>query len=206
MNKKFTSVLAAAMFLTALTACGTSEDDSVAEPAAAVTTTTTAVSTEMQAAETTAAPAAEDPAAAEQPAGAAISYDYVLSGSTIVPGAESEAVLAALGTPDSTFEAPSCAFTGTSYYYTYGGVQVVTYPDEHDQTLNRFYEVDLMDATVSTPEGIKVGDTYDDLVAKYGKPTQETPAFAMYKTEGKAVQFFLEGNNITQIVYVVQFN
>lgn len=202
MNKKFTSVLAAAMLLTALTACGTAEDDSVAEPAepaAAATTTTTAASTEAAALETTTAAEAES-------AGAAINYDYVLNGVTIVPGAESEAVLASLGTPDSTFEAPSCAFTGTSYYYTYGGVQVVTYPDEHDQSLNRFYEVDLMDATVSTPEGIKVGDTYDDLVAKYGTPTQETPAFAMYKTEGKAVQFFLEGNNITQIVYVVQFN
>ena len=52
-------------------------------------------------------------------------------------------------------------------------------------------------------EGIKVGDTYDDLLAKYGTPDQETPAYAMYQTEGKAVRFFLEGENIKQIVYTI---
>lgn len=213
MNKKriLTTVIAA-MLLSALTACGGDAGSSDAAPAADAETPAVQQETEAPAedvpADTPADTAADTPAdaAAEDgaPAAGSINFDYNANGTTIVCGEPAQAVLDALGQADSTFEAPSCAFTGTSYYYTYGGMQVVTYPDEHDQTLNRIYEVDLNDATVATNEGIKVGDTYDDIIAKYGTPDQESPASVVYKTDGKAVQFFLEGNNIKTIIYTVQ--
>ena len=200
------AILAAAV-LTAMTGCGgetggtpaeSSNAESAAESSAPAAEASEADPAEVSAAESNAEESAE-------PAGetAQITFDYVLNGTTIVVGEEAAPVLEKLGAEDSVFEAPSCAFTGVSYYYTYGGVQVITYPDEHDQSLNRLYEVDLIDATAATNEGIKVGDTYDDLIAKYGKPDQETPAYASYQTEGKAVRFFLEGDNIKQIVYTI---
>lgn len=215
MNKKrILTVMTAVMMLSALTACGgdSSQADEAGSSQTAVNLqeaeTTPAAETaeaETPEAETSAAEAEADPEAPAEDAaaGAAIDFDFNANGTVIVCGDEAQPVLDALGTADSTFEAPSCAFTGTSYYYTYGGMQVVTYPDEFDQSLNRIYEVDLNDDTVATNEGIKVGDTYDDVIAKYGTPDQESPAFLVYKTEGKAVQFFLEGNNIKTIVYTV---
>lgn len=208
MNRKaiMAAVLAAAV-LTALTGCGgetggTPAASSNAESAAESSAPAEDVSEAESAAESAGESAEESSA---EPAGEAvqIAYDYVLNGTTIVVGEEAAPVLEKLGAEDSLFEAPSCAFTGVSYYYTYGGVQVITYPDEHDQSLNRLYEVDLIDNTAATNEGIRVGDTYDDLIAKYGKPDQETPAYASYQTEGKAVRFFLEGDNIKQIVYTI---
>ena len=212
MNRKviMAAVLAAAV-LTAMTGCGGEADgtpassstaESAAESSAPAAEVSEADPAEVSEAESAAESNAEDSA---EPAGetAQITFDYVLNGTTIVVGEEAAPVLEKLGAEDSVFEAPSCAFTGVSYYYTYGGVQVITYPDEHDQSLNRLYEVDLIDATAATNEGIKVGDTYDDLIAKYGKPDQETPDYASYQTEGKAVRFVLDGDSIKQIVYTI---
>ena len=181
MNRKaiMAAVLAAAV-LTALTGCGgetggTPAASSNAESAAESSVPAEDVSEAESAAES-AGESAEESSAELAGETVQIAYDYVLNGTTIVVGEEAAPVLEKLGAEDSLFEAPSCAFTGVSYYYTYGGVQVITYPDEHDQSLNRLYEVDLIDNTAATNEGIRVGDTYDDLIAKYGKPDQETPA------------------------------
>ncbi len=212
MNRKaiMAAVLAAAM-LTAMTGCG---GDTAGTPAASSGADSAAESSAPAMEASEADPVVEsvevpgDEVIAEE-SGAAdgetvqITFDYVLNGTPIVVGEEAAPVLEKLGAEDSVFEAPSCAFTGVSYYYTYGGVQVITYPDEHDQSLNRLYEVDLIDDTAATNEGIEVGDSYDDLIAKYGKPDQETPAYASYQTEGKAVRFFLDGENIKQIVYTI---
>lgn len=210
MNRKtiFAAVLAAAV-LTSLTGCGGSSaadtpsaadsTESAAAPEDSVTDLPEETPDDNLDTDSTEGDAPQDtPADA-----AAITFDYVLNGTTIVVGEEAAPVLEQLGEAESVFEAPSCAFTGSSYYYTYGGVQVVTYPDEHDQTLNRLYEVDLNDSSAATNEGIRVGDSYDDLIAKYGTPTQETPAYAGYQTEGKAVRFFLDGDSIKQIVYTI---
>lgn len=212
MNKKLlAAAVCSAALLTMLCGCGADNSSSTA-PAASESSAAESSAAEESAAESSeeapseaesAAESSEESAAEQTAETAQITFDYVLNGTTIVVGEEAAPVLEALGEAESVFEAPSCAFTGVSYYYTYGGVQVVTYPDEHDQSLNRLYEVDLVDDTAATNEGIKVGDTYDDLLAKYGTPDQETPAYAMYQTEGKAVRFFLEGENIKQIVYTI---
>lgn len=209
MNKKIVCAALAAMMVCSLTACGGDSSSSAAdssssvaaEPASSAADVTTSAPDATAPAD---APASTD-AAADAPAGT-ITYDYVANGMKIVVGEPADEIIANLGTYDKVFEAPSCAYTGTSMYYTYGGLQVVTYPDEHDQTLNRIYEVDLLDGTVATNEGIKVGDSYDDMVAKYGQPTQETTVFAMYKADGKAVEFFFDKDNpdiISEIVYTI---
>ncbi|MBR3446676.1 MAG: hypothetical protein IKH27_02575 [Oscillospiraceae bacterium] len=218
MNRKaiLAAVLAAAM-LTGMTGCGGNTGSSTADSSAAGDSAASEAADSAQNElpevmpdddfETDSAEPAESSdseAPQDTPADAgSIAFDYVLNGTAIVVGEEAAPVLEKLGEAESVFEAPSCAFTGSSYYYTYGGVQVVTYPDEHDQSLNRLYEVDLNDSSAATNEGIKVGDSYDDLIAKYGTPTQETPAYASYQTEGKAVRFFLNGDSIKQIVYTI---
>ncbi len=223
MNKKMICAALAAMMLSGLTACGgdssktetskPAEQSSAAGAASSEESADPASTDTASAASSDAASAASTDAAssAAENGGASegttqISFDYVANGVTLEVGKEADGMIEALGQYDKMFEAPSCAFTGTSNYYVYGGLQVVTYPDEHDQSLNLLYEVDLLDNTVATNEGIRIGNTYDDVVAKYGKPDQETAVFAMYKTEGKAVQFFFDKDNpdvISEIVYTV---
>lgn len=205
MNKKFVCTAMAAMLLCSLTACGgDSSSSSTAGSTADSSSSAAATQAGTDAAQSSAADSSSSQSGATQ-----ISFDYIAKGQTIVVGEPADDIIKAMGPYDKMFVAPSCAYTGSSNYYTFGGLQVVTYPDEHDQTLNRIYEVDLLDDTVATNEGIKIGDKYDDVVAKYGKPDQETAVFAMYKSDGKAVQFFFDKANpdvIKEIVYTIVIN
>ena len=212
MNKKLICAALAALMLTGLSACGeTSQapDTGSAATQVAEQTTTTVAAAPADGSETTAAADGNaEPASTDNAPAGTISYDYIYNGATIVVGEEADPIISALGTPDGEpFAAPSCAFTGESYYYNYGGeaVQVITYPDEHDQSLNRIYSVELRNDTVATNEGIMVGDTYDDVIAKYGTPTSESMAYVMYRDGSKAVQFFTEGNTVKSIVYTIMF-
>ncbi len=207
MNKKIVCAALSAMLLCGLTACGGDSSSTAANSSSAAESSAASAPDASSAADSPADSNAPAESSGAQNAGTVpITFDYVANGVTLEVGKEADAMIAALGQYDKKFEAPSCAFTGTSNYYVYGGLQVVTYPDEHDQSLNLLYEVDLLDNSVATNEGIRIGDSYDDVVAKYGKPDQETAVFAMYKTEGKAVQFFFDKTNpdiISEIVYTV---
>lgn len=129
-----------------------------------------------------------------------VSFTYTAGGTAIAISAESDPLIAALGEPVSTFEAPSCAFEGTSYTYTYNGFIIETYPDNG---VNRVYAVTLVDNTVQTAEGIKVGDTLEAVHTVCGAPDNSSNFFDMYTTEGAAVQFFCQNGDgiVTSIVY-----
>ena len=200
MNKKLISAVMAAAMLTSLTACGgEGSTPAVTTSAPAAATSAPAATTAAQA-ETTAAQADTTAAAqAAAPAGA-VKYSYTANGTEIAINADADAVKAALGEPQQTFEAPSCAFDGTSYTYTYAGFTVETYPDPADKK-NKVYAVTLKDASVQTAEGCKVGDSADDVKKACGEPTGETMGYLEYKGEGVALQFFLEEDKVTSVVY-----
>ena len=185
--KKLACAALSAMLLTALTACGD-----------AVSTAETSKSAETQQSQQTQGSAAvttdpSAPAGTVQPA-----FSFTFNGTEIKINDESDPLIAALGTPSSQFDAKSCAFDGTSYTYEYPGFTVETYPDG---TTNRVFAVTLKDATVATAEGLKVGDTADAVKAKLGEPAKESGAFVQYSTEGIDLQFFLESDAVSSIVY-----
>ena len=202
MNRKLICTAAALVMLAAMTGCG-GDPVSTADSAAPAATTAASPAETTLSAEQTAAPAAETdavPTGADVQTGG-VSFTYSANGTDIPISAEADPIVAALGTPADTFEAPSCAFEGTSYTYTYPGFTVETYPDPTDHVTNRIYAVTLTDDTVATKEGARVGNTYDEVRALCGEPDQETLAFMVYKTDGAALQFFLENDVVTSVVY-----
>ncbi len=187
MKKELTAALAAAMMLACtLTACGESS------------------TTPAQSSTPEASSAAAPESSAGQTAGKPSFVFKTADGVEIAVKAEADTIPVALGTPSQTFEAPSCAFSGTSYTYTYPGFTVETYPDSEgsaEYTVNRVYAVTLTDATVATPEGLKVGDSADDVRAKCGAPDRESPAFLQYTADGTDLSFFLEGGKVSSVSY-----
>lgn len=171
----------AAVTLCAFTGC--SEDSSTADSNSAASTNSSAATENSGAAST-----------------GEVSFTYTANGTAIAISAESDPIVAALGTPKSTFEAPSCAFEGTSYTYTYDGFTLETYPDGD---VNRVYAITLTDNTVQTAEGIKVGDSIEAVQSACGTPDQTSNFFDMYTTEGMAVQFFYANGDgiVSSIVY-----
>lgn len=187
-------ILAAAMSALLLTTMAGCEDisssSSVAE--SSVATTEADADTTLSSEQGT-----EDSSSASAPDGT-LAFSCTMNGTEIKIDAECDPIIAALGEPKETFEAPSCAFDGTSYTYTYDGFTVETYPDNG---VNRVYAVTLTDNTRKTAEGAAVGMTADEIKNICGAPVVESDAFLVYKGEGVDLQFFLKDGAVYSIVY-----
>lgn len=184
--KKIAASAACVLMLTALSACGDAVSNTeTSKPAEQPPAQTSAAATE-----TTTNAGEEINAAPSDPV-----FSFTYNGTEIKINDDSDMVVAALGTPNSQFDAPSCAFDGTSYTYEYPGFSIETYPDGGT---NRVYAVTLKDTTVATAEGLKVGDDADTVKAKLGEPEKETNSFIQYSTDGIALIFFFDDK---QIVY-----
>ena len=180
-----------ALTLTALTACG--ETISTAESAGTDATNATSVTSETTAAGTD-----------TQPAAGQISYVFKTAAGIEIPiKAESDPIVAQLGTPTQTFEAPSCAFDGKSFTYTYPGLTLETYPDG---AVNRVYAVTITDETQKTPEGLTIGATADEVRAACGTPEKEAAGFLRYSSDGIDVQFFKEDDVVNSIIYTFRIS
>lgn len=94
-----------------------------------------------------------------------VKYEFK-SGETVIPmGAEAAGILAALGKAISTLESDSCAYQGKKKVYTYSGFELSTYPVKKKDCVESVY---IFDASISTPEGIKIGSTKKEVLAVYG--------------------------------------
>lgn len=125
-------------------------------------------------------------------------YVFETNGTTIKMNEEVSSILKSLGKEIEYFEAPSCAFEGKDKTYTYAGFQLLTYPTKDKDYVN---SVVLKDDTVSTKEGVCIGDTKEKVVEKYGKEYTEKGNGYVY-TQGKSqLEFIFDGDNVSAITY-----
>ena len=129
----------------------------------------------------------------------ATSFIFTSNGVEIRMNAEADPIVEALGEPVSTFEAPSCAFQGTDYIYTYDGFQLNTYPLND---VNYVSSVVLISDAVSTPEGLEIGGSKEDMIAAYGEDyTEEYDLYTYTRGDSQLAVLFGDGA-ITSIEYL----
>ena len=128
-------------------------------------------------------------------------YKMVFRETEIVLGADMQSVLDKLGEPKKYFESESCAFKGLDKVYTYDGVVIRTYPkDKKDYILN----VELRDDTVSTPEGISIGDSKAKVTEVYGAETTSNDTSVSYQKGDVVLAFIINAEgNVTSITYTL---
>ncbi len=107
-------------------------------------------------------------------------------------------ILAALGEPQSYFEAASCAFEGLDKTYTYSGFQVLTRPDGDKDYVNSIL---LTDDSVTTPEGLYIGASAADVTAAYGEE-ESLGSSLRYTKENVVLSFILENDVVVSIEYL----
>ena len=112
---------------------------------------------------------------------------------------EAKAVLDKLGKPLSTFESPSCAFGDLDVYNTYAGFEVNTFQEKKTDYVK---EVILKDDSVSTPEGISIGEAADKVEKTYGAPTEKSDTKMEYAKEKMKLIFVLKSGKVDEIQYV----
>lgn len=134
----------------------------------------------------------------EEPREEADKYCFVYNGIEIVPGEDIAPVIAALGEPTSYYEAASCAFEGLDKIYTYGGVQINTYPDGE---VDRVLSVVLLDDACLTPEGVGIGSDVEAVIAAYGNEYTSTENSMTYMRGDAELKFILRDGCVSSIQY-----
>ncbi len=108
-----------------------------------------------------------------------------------------------LGEPSEYFEAPSCAFEGLDKFYYYSSFEINTYELNDTDYIS---QIILKDDSISTPEGIYIGDGIDKAKGVYGEIYTEENNFYTY-TKGKTkLQFITDNGLITGIAYIAITN
>ena len=141
----------------------------------------------------------ESSQAPEQQAETAVSIGYVFEAGAVTVGVDADMapVLQALGDPASYFEAASCAFEGLDKIYTYSSFEIDTYPQQDRDLVSAII---LKDDSVTTAEGICIGDSLEKLQETYGDGVQEN-GMLVYEKDGMKLCFILQDDNIISIEY-----
>jgi len=166
-------VLTVLLALLTLTACGQPTASNTTAPAG-----TTAGSTQTTA-----------------PAG----YAFIFKNTPLTIGAAAKPILDALGEPINFFESPSCAYQGMDRIYTYAGIEITTYTEGETDYV---YSVAIIDDSVSTPEGIALGASADDVKAAYGSDFAESANQLMYRKGNTDLKFVFAEGDLVSIEYI----
>ncbi len=125
-------------------------------------------------------------------------YFFTYNDIDIKVDGDAKAVTDALGEPDTYFESPSCAAQGTGRLYGYGDFEIQTYPEgDEDRILYVMLKTDM----VSTPEGIDISKSREDVIETYGKPTEENASSLVYEKEGMKLKFIFDMDDMISIEY-----
>lgn len=125
-------------------------------------------------------------------------YTFSYNGTVIEIDADAAPILDKLGDPVSYFEAPSCAFEGMDKTYTYNGFELDTYPTGDRDFVST---VVLKDDSVTTPEGICIGDTREKLLQAYPDGGTEENGMLVYEKDGMKLCFIIKGDEVASIEY-----
>jgi hypothetical protein len=129
--------------------------------------------------------------------------NYVFSANAveIKVGGEANAVVSALGESQNLVETPSCGGGAEpDREYTYAGFKFNTV---NENGKNVIVKIVFTDDSVSTPEGISIGSSRDEVIAAYGENFTENATDTLIYTDGatKLMIGFTDGS-VSAIHYV----
>ena len=128
-------------------------------------------------------------------------YIFNSNGVGIKVGGDANAVVSALGEAQNLVETPSCGGGAEpDREYTYAGFKFNTV---NENGKNVIVKIVLADDSVSTPEGISIGSSRDEVIASYGENFTENATGTLIYTDGatKLMLGFTDGS-VSAIHYV----
>ena len=159
---------------------------------------TTAPVPETAAPETETEPAVESAATVVHKEG----FAFVYNGETIYMGDYIDGVVERLGSFLEYIESESCTSEGMMKTYYYGGAEISAYAKAEGDRY-RIFSIILTDDSVSTAEGVCIGQRESDMTSAYGTDYQSVPGVCKYTKNGTGLTFDLEGEEIICITYTL---
>lgn len=127
-------------------------------------------------------------------------YSFTYNETQIKMNVEAAPIITALGTPEKTLEQDSCAYQGKDTVYVYPGFEMGVYPDNG---VNKVSYVTLVNDSVATPEGIKIGSKADDVIQAYGKNYEEQFGVYTYVLGGSMLKIFTTNSVVDGVEYQI---
>lgn len=130
-------------------------------------------------------------------------YEFETNGYSIAIMDKIDDVEEAIGEPLSDPEiAPSCAFDGYDGTYVYGSYYIYTAKCDKTDGEEKVSGIDLKDDSVSTKEGVSLGDTKDKVVETYGDDYEDNSGEYVYTSGDMTLSFqFDSSDNVSNISY-----
>ena len=129
------------------------------------------------------------------------SYLFKSSDVEIKVGGDANAAVSALGEAQNLVETPSCGGgEEPDREYTYSGFKFNTV---NENGLNKIVKIVLTDDSVSTPEGITIGDGREAVIETYGEDFTENASCTLTYTDGATkLMFGITDGSVSAIHYV----
>ena len=125
-------------------------------------------------------------------------YVFVSEGVSIEIDGEAQSYIDAMTEPLSVYESPSCAFGDLDKIHTYNGFEMDTYSLEGVDYVSA---VIFLDESVTTAEGVGIGNTVEDVKAAYGEPTTEESTILAYEKDEMKLCFLIKDNSVVSVEY-----
>ena len=180
--KKLTAILLALVLVLSLAACGAEENPNE-----------DLVITRAPEAEATAAPAE---GGEEAPAADDGLYTLTVDGVELVPGAAFDPSV--LGEAASVYEVPSCAIEGTDNVYNYETFEITAYDDGTGEVI---YSIYFLDPSLTTTEGLALGDDEAKVAELYGDNYEEDGTAYVYTKTDSQLFIIVENGSVVSIEY-----
>lgn len=117
-------------------------------------------------------------------------------------GGEANAVVSALGEAQNLVETPSCGGgEEPDREYTYAGFKFNTV---NENGVNKIVKIVLTDDSVSTPEGITIGDGREAVIETYGEDFTENASGTLTYTDGATKLMFGISNGCVSAIHYVE--
>lgn len=126
-------------------------------------------------------------------------YYYEANGTIIHTFDPAEEVLAALGEPLNTFEAESCAYQGMDLFYYYDGFELTV---NDIDGVDRVTVITVADDTVAIPQGVKIGDSEEDMLAAMGDDYQAETGVYKFISANTLLQITVKEGAVSSIQYI----
>ncbi len=117
-------------------------------------------------------------------------FSFAYKGATLIPGELVDH--SALPKCTDVAEVPSCAFGGNDKVYNFKVFELTAYFDEDEE---RVYSIYFIDPNLPTAEGLRLGDTVDDMISLYGE-SYEAEGTAYTYTRGETLLIIITKNDI----------
>lgn len=116
---------------------------------------------------------------------------FLYNETRITMKADAEPILTALGEAMRYTEEPSCAFDGMDKTYYYGSFYLTTYPENGK---DHVYSLWFADDSVTTEEGIRIGDSQSSVEQVYGAESYNgSNAYILTKGNAKLTIILTDG-------------